>query len=150
MAKGKFSSKQNDVVTQKGQGRHIEHSGEFDDSLLPAPEELEKYRQVYPELIPWLMERTAKEQDARHEWTRKSQELAAKNSGRLFRVDRMVIYCAFGVITIIGALSAFLIYNDRVIESTIFSGITGLVAMKMFLDFRKRSVKQNPTGNTGS
>jgi hypothetical protein len=43
----------------------LEQNSIYDDSLLPAAEEIERLNNISSEILPWIMKRTEVEQDAR-------------------------------------------------------------------------------------
>ena len=64
-------AEQNRLSSDKGVTT-LEHQTLIDDSLLPSADEFS----ISEEILPWIMERTEKEQDARIDFNREKMNLA--------------------------------------------------------------------------
>lgn len=63
-------------MVKSNDGVSFEQNTIYDDNLLPPAEELAKINEVSPEIIPWIMARTEKEQDARISFNKRRIHLA--------------------------------------------------------------------------
>ena len=116
----------------------LEHNSSYDDSLLPDSKELAKLKELDPDIIKWIKERTAKEQDVRHEINFRRLSLLKSDNSKNFFIDVYSLTLAFFIIFGGMALSAFLIYKDLNVAGTIFAGTTIITASAAFLNFRKK------------
>ncbi len=147
MAKHHIQKRQSNVVSHKGQGVSFEQQESIDDSLLPDAEELAKLKELDGDVINWVKERTAKEQDARLDFNNRKMTLVEKGQRMAFTVDIIAIGAAF-IITMSGmAFSYFLIQANQIVTGSVFAGATILFAANSFLNFRKKNqnnVKEKP------
>lgn len=72
-------------ISSTGNGVALEHNTVYDDSLLPAAEELSKLHSIDAGIVPWIKDRTAIEQDARIKF----------NNRRIALAFREINYSAF-------------------------------------------------------
>ena len=144
MAKRKNTYRQTGMISDKGRGQQIEQTEEHDDSMLPVPEELAKYKELDNNLVPWLMTRTEKEQDSRIDFDSRKIGLFEKGSKRSFTVDMFALFFAF-IIIIVGMIGSYLlIEKNHIWIGSIFGGATLLMAANGFLKFKKDSDKSKP------
>lgn len=143
MARHQIQKKQSNVTSNKGQGVSYEQHESFDDSLLPDAEELARLKELDPEVINWVKERTAKEQDARLDFNNRKVNLIEKGQKMAYTVDLVAIGAAF-IITMSGmGFSYLLIGEGQVITGSVFAGATIIFAANSFLNFRKKSTVSN-------
>jgi uncharacterized membrane protein len=118
----------------------IEQQEIYDDSsLLPTAEEVARYHEIDPEILPWMKERAALEQDARHSFLDRKMNLLELESGRNFRIDRIAIIAAFIIVILgMGLTYVLLVYANEPLMGTIFGGATIVMAANSFLSFRKK------------
>lgn len=142
MAKQTRSSRQSRVISPQGRGDSIEQHESYDDSLLPDAGELARLQELDPDIMNWIKDRSAKEQDERILFNNRKISLIEGTARKAFAIDVLTILIAF--LTIIAAMgfSAFLVYNNLKIEGTIFAGVVLLAIVNSFLNFRK--VKDSP------
>lgn len=126
------------VANQKGLA-HVQHSEHYDDSLLPDAEELMKLKDLHPEMIKWIMERTVKEQDHRHQFDNRKLKLLEGEQRKAFSLG--IISATFAKIIILCGMvfSAFLVFYKLPVHGSIFGGITILLAANSFLKFGKKN-----------
>jgi len=106
----------------------IEQNIVVDDSLLPAAEELEKLIKLDPNIMDWMKERCALEQDTNIEFNKNRIKLTNKDM-TWFHVNTLFSMIFVFVIAIAGLLMAyFLISNGHTVVGSIF-GATGLAVM---------------------
>ncbi len=134
------------AVGPKGQGASFEHQESYDDSLLPDAQELTKLQALDPDIMPWIKDRTAKEQDARHDFNNRRLALLEKGQSRAYRVDLLSIILAFIIMMTGMWFSYALISLDKVLYGSVFAGLTIFFAVKSFLNFRKNNseLKKKP------
>ncbi len=144
MAKQTRHIRGQNIVAKTGRGASFEHHESFDDNLLPDSEELAKLKVLDPNIIDWVKERTAKEQDSRIDFNNRKMLLLEKSSSRHFTLDVLSILSAFVVIVAGMCFSYFLLINQHVITSTAFAGATIVFAANAFLSFRKKKSSEAP------
>jgi len=105
-----------------------------DDSLLPASEELERLQKIDPIIISWIMSRTEKEQEHRHDIDRKSIKLAKKD----LNITRTALWLAFTIAVLILSLGGGLVYIGQELVGTIFGGVGIFVVVQSFLKFGRK------------
>jgi uncharacterized membrane protein len=127
------SQQQTRLVTNKHHGA-IEQRTIVDDDLLPSAEELSKLKQVDDTIIRWILDCTAKEQDARHEFNKERMRLAHRETG----ITITSLWLAFSMAFIILLLSGLFIYFEKEIAGTIFGGIGILTVIQSFLKFGRK------------
>ena len=99
----------------------VEQTIVSDDSLLPSPVELKGYQELNPDIIPWLLTETEREQAHRHATDMEKIQLLKSAVTN----DRIFLIFLFIVVLIFIGLSAFFLYLDKNISGSIF-GIVGL------------------------
>jgi hypothetical protein len=136
MAKGALQqknkvSKQYDITTFEQTEQIV-----VDDSLLPTAEELAKLKELDPDIMSWMKERSVIEQDARIDFN-KDQIKLAKQDVKWFHLNNFVAMLLVFIVAITGlSLSYLLISNGNTVVGSIF-GATGLAVM--LLSMRKSS-----------
>ena len=117
------------LSTQKG-SLVIEQHSIYDNSLLPPAEELAKLKEINPDIVTWVMERTTFEQEERLKIAKYEFR-----GGRRYNIIALI----FAFIVIIAGLSfsTFLIYNSMNIIGTIFAGGTLIMAANAFIQASK-------------
>jgi uncharacterized membrane protein len=120
-----------------GQGASFEQQESYDDSLLPDAEELIKLQNIDSNIMPWIKERTAKEQDARHDFTDRRMTLLEKAQSRAYKVDLVSIILAFIIMMSGMYFSYLLIGKDKILESSLFAGATIFFSVRSFLNFNR-------------
>lgn len=127
------------IQSSPGRGTSFEHQESIDDSLLPDAAELTKLKELDPNIIEWIKERTAKEQDARLDFNDRKMAILEKSSTRTFNIDVLTIFCAFFIIVLGMLFSYVLIEKGLTIVGSVFAGATILLAANAFLNFRKKN-----------
>ncbi|WP_158991431.1 hypothetical protein [Mucilaginibacter sp. L196] len=145
MAKQTRNQKVNHLQTHQGRGVAYEQSESYDDSLLPDANELAKLKELDPNIIEWIKERTAKEQDARISFNNRKMALIEGSTTKSFALD--IITLIVVVIIILGgmAFSAYLISKDLKVEGTVFGGVVVIAIVNSVLNFRKhKPIEKKP------
>ena len=119
---------------QMGRGGHavIEQRMVVDDSMLPAAEELSRLQEVRPDLIDWVMERTAQEQNARHEFNRERVRLAHRELTGTLWVNILCLVFAFLIVAGGMTGSIWMLANGMTVAGSIFAGGTIIGAAALF------------------
>jgi hypothetical protein len=143
MAKQQRSIKTMQAHSPQGKGQSFEHHESVDDSLLPDAAELAKLQELDPDIIPWIKTRTEIEQDARLEFNRRKMGLIESTTKEAIEIDKLIIRIAFLVVVLTLGFSGFLIYKGEILTGTVFSGISLLVIVQSFLNFKKGKNKPN-------
>ena len=138
MAKHHKSIKGHQLVSNRGQGASFEHQESIDDSLLPDALELSKLKELDPDIISWIKERTAKEQDARLSFNDRKMTVIERAQTKTFTIDIIALVLAFFIIMGGMLFSYLLISLGQVVTGSVFAGVTILFAANSFLNFRKR------------
>lgn len=109
-----------------------------DDSILPPPQELEAYKQIDPEIIKYLMDAAAKEQEHRHKTTAEKIYIIKDNQKKEFKINLLGIICALISVIAILCLCAWALYLDKQWISTII-GISTIVSLaSIFINNQKK------------
>ena len=116
----------------------IEHNNIEDDSLLPAADELSKLNEVSPDIVPWIMARTEKEQDARIKFNEDRMALAKKDLKSTIVYNFIALIMAFFIVIAFLSGSFYLIVNGFETIGTIFAGGTIVIIVCYFLNASKR------------
>lgn len=120
MAKGV----QQQRIVKHGASVAVEQTIATEDSLLPSPKELEAYKLIDENIVPWLLEHTSKEQDHRHQTDKEKIKLLNKAVGN----DTMLLILFFIVVLVFIGLCAWFVYLDKNIAGSIF-GLFGIIGV---------------------
>ena len=66
MGKHSISRRETEVSMGDSIGKQLEQTVSVDDNSLPSPQELQLYQQIDPNIIPFLIKTSIKEQEHRH------------------------------------------------------------------------------------
>ena len=135
-------NKQTKGIVQR-QGQHVAFTQQeiYDDNYLPSADELAKYKQLDPDIINWIKERTEKEQDSRIDFNNRKMKLLESDQQKNFIIDICTIIAAFTILILGMFFSYHFIEAGRNLEGAIFGGGTLLFAANAFLNFRNKIVK---------
>ena len=123
---------QKKLSTQKG-GFVIEQHSIYDDSLLPPAEELARLKEINPDIVTWIMERSSLEQEKRHSHDDQRLQMYKYEFRGTRRYNITALTFAFIVIIAGLSFSTFLIYNSMNVVGTIFAGGTLILAANAFI-----------------
>ncbi|MDR2999780.1 MAG: hypothetical protein LBU89_00830 [Fibromonadaceae bacterium] len=101
------------------------------ESLLPVPEELAKFKEIEPAIVSWMMQYADKEQDMRIKFNLERLNLTKGEQN----IVRMSLWLAFAVAALFMVLSGILIYSGLEIAGTIFGGLALVLCVQAFLKF---------------
>lgn len=134
MAKQEIKSKQTRIVDRTGaQGQQVESTLTVDDNCLPPPSELRQYQEIDPNIISFIIETTKKEQDFRHDFERRKLKVFNTGNRQNYMINWWGMSYACLVMLAGLGLSAFLIYNNKVVIGTIFGGTAMVIAAAIFI-----------------
>jgi uncharacterized membrane protein len=133
-------SQQNRLAKARNGEILLEQSNAFDDSLLPSAEELEKLKEVDPNIVKWIMDRTEMEQNARLDFNKNRIKLSEYDLRKTHRFNFTALTFGFIIFMAILAISAFFVYYGLPITGTIFGGTAILVGAIYFI---KASIAHN-------
>jgi uncharacterized membrane protein len=101
------------------------------ESLLPVPEELAKFKEIEPTIVNWLMQYADKEQDARIKFNFERLDLT-KGEQKIIKTS---LWLAFMIAVLFIGLAALLIFLGQNVAGTIFGGIALVLCVQSFLRF---------------
>ena len=140
MSQQKFTSKQTAIADKAGaQGHQLEQTLTVDDNFLPPPSELEQYKRIDPNIISFIIETTKKEQSFRHDHERKKLKVFNRGGKREYMINWWGMFFACLIMLSGLALSALLIYNDKILIGSIFGGGALIIAASTFMKGRSKS-----------
>ncbi|MCL1957689.1 MAG: hypothetical protein FWF63_10225 [Fibromonadales bacterium] len=111
------------------------------ESLLPAPEDLAKFKDIDESIVKWMMQHADKEQATRI----MAVESAIKNDAEkilLAKKEQGIVltslWLAFLIAISFIALSGILIYSGMEIAGSVFGGAALLLCVQAFLKFGRK------------
>jgi uncharacterized membrane protein len=128
--------KGNDVV---GRNHH-----EVDDNPLPDAEYIAKLYDKDPNILEWLKERAAKEQDYRHEFSKKHLSAVDQSNIRHHSTTRIGILALVIIILVLSACSTFLLINDHKVGGSIFGSSAFFIAITLFVSNMYNKTNKTP------
>lgn len=133
MAKREIKQKAMALSHSKGVGRQLVHSVTVEDTLLPSPDDLERYAKLNPLIVEFLMESARNEQAHRHALQSSQVKLVDQSDRRIFSLNVLGLILAFSVLIAGLGLSTYLIYLEKMIEGSLFAGATIILGARMFI-----------------
>lgn len=109
----------------------------IDDNYLPSADELQKYQNISKDIIPWIMDRVEKEQNARLKFNDDNMNLAKKDLKFRQLYDIIALILAFVLVIIALAATIWLLIEGHNIAGTFLAGGTIAVVVYALLDKRK-------------
>ncbi len=123
------------------QGLTLEHNAVYDDSLLPSADELAKLNSISSDIVPWIMERTEKEQNARIKFNEDRMRLMEKDIKNTYNYNIVALIMAFLITIAFLIFSFYLVINGKGVEGTIFAGATVVMIVAYFIKAKNKEVK---------
>lgn len=114
-------------------GKETEQTLMVDDSFLPSPEELTKYKEVDPQIVDLLCRMSEKEQAARHKLDEQKLKIIKKSESRQFRINIWGMLFAFLALVVMMGVSALALYLDRPWIATLFGVLSASSIIGLFL-----------------
>lgn len=109
----------------------------IDDNYLPSADELQKYQNISKDIIPWIMDRVEKEQNARLKFNDDNMNLAKKDLKFRQLYDIIALILAFVLVIIALAATIWLLIEGYNIAGIFLAGGTIAVVVYALLDKRK-------------
>ncbi len=119
-------------------GLTLEQRTVVDDNLLPPAEELAKLNDISKEILPWIMNRTEKEQDARISFNENRMRLTEKDLNFAHRYNMVALIMSFVIVILFLAASFYLIISGKEVLGTLFAGGTIVGIISYFLNSKKK------------
>lgn len=119
-------------------GLTLEQRTVVDDNLLPPAEELAKLNDISKEILPWIMNRTEKEQDARISFNENRMRLTEKDLNFAHRYNMVALIMSFVIVILFLAASFYLIISGKEVLGTLFAGGTIVGIISYFLNNKKK------------
>ncbi|MCL2101225.1 MAG: hypothetical protein FWH22_05875 [Fibromonadales bacterium] len=101
------------------------------ESLLPVPEELAKFKEIEPSIVSWMMQYADKEQEVRIRFNLERLDLTKGEQS----IVKTSLWLAFVIAVFFIALSCVLIFCGLEIAGSIFGGAALLLCVQAFLKF---------------
>jgi len=101
------------------------------ESLLPVPEELAKFKDIDPAIVSWMMQYADKEQDVRIKFNLERLSLT-KGEQNIIKTS---LWLAFLIAFFFIGLAALLIFLGQSIAGTVFGGVAVILCVQAFLKF---------------
>lgn len=119
-------------------GLTFEQKTVVDDNLLPSADELAKLDGISKDIIPWIMSRAEKEQDARIKFNEDRMRLSEKDLKFAHKYNIIALVMAFVIVMLFLSASFYLIITGKEIIGTIFAGGTIAAIVSYFLNAKKK------------
>ncbi len=119
-------------------GLTFEQKTVVDDNLLPSADELAKLNDISKDIIPWIMGRTEREQDARIKFNEDRMRLSEKDLRFAHKYNMTALVMAFIIVILFLSASFCLIIFGKEVLGTIFAGGTIAAIISYFLRSRKK------------
>ena len=130
------------AATSDGNGRNeVAQRTTLEDNILPSSEELSRYAAIDPNLVPFIMETTKKEQEHRHIMDSQSMNIIRKSDSNIHCVNIVGMIFAFLIIITGLVISGLLIYLDKTVVGSLFAGVTIITGASMFI-YRDQNKKK--------
>lgn len=119
-------------------GLTFEQNTIVDDNLLPSADELAKLNGISEDIIPWIMARTEKEQDARIKFNEDRMRLSEKDLKFAHKYNMLALVMAFLIVLLFLSASFYLIISGKEVIGTIFAGGTIVGIVSYFLNAKRK------------
>lgn len=128
-------------ISSTGNGVALEHNTVYDDSLLPAADELCKLHALDPTIISWIKERTEKEQDARIDFNKRRPTLALREINYSAIITFVGLLVSAAIIAGVFYLSYRLIIDGHENAGMLFGGGDVIGILMVINKFKLRKDK---------
>ena len=119
-------------------GLTFEQNTIVDDNLLPSADELAKLNSISEDIIPWIMSRTEREQDARIKFNEDRMRLSENDLKFAHKYNMLALVMAFVIVLLFLSASFYLIISGKEVIGTIFAGGTIVGIVSYFLNAKRR------------
>lgn len=141
MAKQELTRKETAVVGSNGAGQQYEQTLTVDDTCLPSAEELAAYQKVDPQIVPFLIDVSRKEQEHRHKMDAEKIRLVRNSDSRIGRMNWWGMFFAFLSIVVLVALTGYALY----LNISWFAGMMGIGTIVSVASVFIKNDKSSPT-----
>lgn len=95
MAKQSISRRETQVSMGDSIGKQLEQTVSVDDNSLPSPQELLEYQKIDPNIIPFLIQTSIKEQNHRHNMDTEKMKILNHSERKNWRMNWWGMFFAF-------------------------------------------------------
>lgn len=135
MGKKEIRQRQTDVSNVNGAavGKELEQTLTVDDSFLPAPEELTKYKEIDTNIVELLCRMSEREQQARHKLDEQKLRIIRKSESRQFALNIWGMIFALLALVVMMGVAALALYLDRPWIATLFGVLSAASIVSLFI-----------------
>jgi uncharacterized membrane protein len=126
-------SQQNRLAKNNKNELMVEQNLTIDDSLIPTASELEKLKEIDPNIITWILSRAEIEQNARLDFNKESLNINRDNVKKVHRFNFTALIFGFVLFILILSVSTFFVIKGMEVEGTIFGGSAILAGVIFFI-----------------
>lgn len=137
MSKQSISRRETQVGVGNAIGKQVEQTVSVDDLSLPSPQELKAYQEINPEIVPFLIETSRKEQEHRHKIEDEKMKIIKYSEHKSGRMNFWGMFFAFFALLSIVALSGFALQLDHEWFSGIFGCSAVIAIISLFINAGK-------------
>ena len=142
MSKHSISRKETQVSMGDSIGKQLEQTVSVDDNSLPTPQELQQYKQIDPNIIPFLIQTSVKEQEHRHNMDKEKLKILKNSERKNGRMNWWGMFFAFLSLILFMGVAAFALYLDKPWFAGIFGGTAILSVISTFVQAGKDNPKK--------
>lgn len=130
MTMGKKSISTQSTAVREGDtiGASVLQTVQVDDLSLPTPEELERYKQIDPRIVDYLLDQGMKEQKHRHQMDAEKMKIVRRSEGRSYSINWWGMFFALVSLVVMMSLAGFALYLDAKWLAGIF-GVSSVVSV---------------------
>ena len=133
MGKHSISRRETEVSMGDSIGKQLEQTVSVDDNSLPSPQELQLYQQIDPNIIPFLIKTSIKEQEHRHNMDNEKMKILKNSERKNGRMNWWGMFFAFLSLILFMGVAAFALYLDKPWFAGIFGGTAILSVISTFV-----------------
>lgn len=123
-------------------GKQLEQTVSVDDNSLPSPQELLEYQKIDPNIIPFLIQTSIKEQNHRHNMDTEKMKILNHSERKNWRMNWWGMFFAFLSLILFIGLAALALYLDKQWFAGIFGVVSILSVVSIFVEAGKDSSKE--------
>ena len=142
MGKHSISRRETEVSMGDSIGKQLEQTVSVDDNSLPSPQELQLYQQIDPNIIPFLIKTSIKEQEHRHSMDNEKMKILKNSERKNGRMNWWGMFFAFLSLILFMGVAAFALYLDKPWFAGIFGGTAILSVISTFVHAGKDTLSK--------
>ena len=142
MAKQSISRRETQVSMGDSIGKQLEQTVSVDGNSLPSPQELQEYQKIDPNIIPFLIQTSIKEQNHRHNMDTEKMKILNHSERKNWRMNWWGMFFAFLSLILFIGLAALALYLDKQWFAGIFGVASILSVVSIFVEAGKDSSKE--------